>query len=519
MKLDQLFQLNMTFRKLRLLAGSLETAGEFRRCTPFHSAACSHSPDELLIFTGLLLPRDEALLCELLQSPAVQSAAGLLVLALEDYNPAPLSGFSFPVLALPHSTDTNEVFTLIQAMLQGPDCYSNLLCGEFSRRAAPIVGAGRCTTELLSLLYTFLQVPAFLFSERYALPWNCFESKYAPTAKQLWNQRPAGAGDAFRAVHEDLQYLFYPISNSQATIAVLCVVYPAGLQPSRADLQLLQAALPQFSFLLLRNSLRRPFFYKQTAPFLQAALAGKFGDNEDLLRQNASHLDVEFAQARLLLLIEPEDPNAFHDQTNVSRINGYIASLRLKFHMLPLDRRLVYLIDSSVPQKVMAEFRQVVLPQLRRMADNSSMPSLTVGCSGGFSTLAGLPQALAEAEFALLMGRKASPGQTLYHYDDYMLHYLLSSIKETPAISLIYSEVITVLADYDRQNNTELLDTLLNLCQSNFSTNQAADQMYLHRNSLYKRISRISEILDMDLELPDNLVILHLAAKLYELLN
>ena len=62
-------------------------------------------------------------------------------------------------------------------------------------------------------------------------------------------------------------------------------------------------------------------------------------------------------------------------------------------------------------------------------------------------------------------------------------------------------------------------ETLLNLCQNNFNTIQTANQMYLHRNSLYKRFSRISEILDMDLDLPDNLITLHLAAKLYELLN
>ena len=43
--------------------------------------------------------------------------------------------------------------------------------------------------------------------------------------------------------------------------------------------------------------------------------------------------------------------------------------------------------------------------------------------------------------------------------------------------------------------------------------------MYLHRNSLYKRIERITSILDMDLDLPDNIIVLHLAAKLHELLN
>ena len=139
--------------------------------------------------------------------------------------------------------------------------------------------------------------------------------------------------------------------------------------------------------------------------------------------------------------------------------------------------------------------------------------------SSHFPSLSELQQAFSEADFSLQLGGKMDPGKTLYFYSDYLLYHLLDSIKQTSAISLIYSEVITVLSDYDRQNNTELLDTLLSLCQNNFNAIQAADKMYLHRNSLYKRIERITSILDMDLDLPDNIIVLHLAAKLHELLN
>lgn len=175
--------------------------------------------------------------------------------------------------------------------------------------------------------------------------------------------------------------------------------------------------------------------------------------------------------------------------------------------------------ECAAPQKALAKFREEVLPQIQRFSGKGILPELGIGCSACFSSLLEMPEALAEAEFSLHMGAKTKPGTMLHCYEDYMLYYLLSCIKETPAISLIYSEVITVLQDYDRQNNADLLDTLLNLCQNNFNTIQTANQMYLHRNSLYKRVDRISEILDMDLDLPDNLITLHLAARLYELLG
>lgn len=523
MKLDQLFSLHLHFRELRLLAGVLHEAGEFSRCVLLSSAAEKWEPDALLISTGIQLPKDEAFLCGLLQSDALSAAAGLLVAADERYDPAPLRAAapagSPPILALPLSTNTNEALDLVQAALHGPAGYANYLHAAFVRQAAPLLSGGRCPSTLLSLLYEYLQAPVFLFSSHYDLPKRCFEGESAAEAHAVWSLPREPSDRPCRVTHGDRLYLFFPVTNSEYAIAELCAVYPADRPPLETDLLLLQTVLPQISFLMLRNSMHTPFFYKRELSFFHAILTDKFhGDAEQMIR-NAEHLGIPYARPRILLLLEPQPANAFCDQSCVNRISGYLSSLRQHFNLFRHDGRLVLVMECVTPQKALAEFRSAILPQLERMTKSTSMPSLGIGCSAGFSTLMELPQALSEAEFSLRMGRKTTPGKMLYVYEDYMLYHLLSCIKQTPAISLIYSEVITALTDYDQQNNTDLLETLLNLCQNNFNTIQTANQMYLHRNSLYKRFSRISEILDMDLDLPDNLITLHLAAKLYELLN
>ena len=256
------------------------------------------------------------------------------------------------------------------------------------------------------------------------------------------------------------------------------------------------------------------------AAFLEAILSGVFSDAPEQLIQNARFLTIEYACERFLCIVEAAPMGAFAGGAFVGHINEYFTSMRRRFLLLQQGgSRLIYVVESDVSRRALEELEQLVLPQLECLASNSAGLQLRVGVSSHFPSLSELQQAFSEADFSLQLGGKMDPGKTLYFYSDYLLYHLLDSIKQTSAISLIYSEVITVLSDYDRQNNTELLDTLLSLCQNNFNAIQAADKMYLHRNSLYKRIERITSILDMDLDLPDNIIVLHLAAKLHELLN
>lgn len=523
MKLAQLAQLNCCFRSIHLLAGDLSPASAFRHFTLLHRAAPDYSPGDLLVAPDVFLPHDEDALSELLSRISANTCAGLIVSAADDYDPAPLrqkqQGRSLPILALPPYTDTNEVFRLLEAALLGEGCYTSFICRLFQKRVKDLSHTNPHATEAAAVLCDFLKRPVLLFSSHYSLPHASLEAECAQTAKLLWRQcrdqhGPSSAQSGSECYH------FFPISNSQETVAHLCVVCPAGAPPSSVDRALIETALPQIALLLMQNLLQVPLFYKKPSAFLEAILSGVFSDAPEQLIQNARFLTIEYACERFLCIVEAAPMGAFAGGAFVGHINEYFTSMRRRFLLLQQGgSRLIYVVESDVSRRALEELEQLVLPQLECLASNSAGLQLRVGVSSHFPSLSELQQAFSEADFSLQLGGKMDPGKTLYFYSDYLLYHLLDSIKQTSAISLIYSEVITVLSDYDRQNNTELLDTLLSLCQNNFNAIQAADKMYLHRNSLYKRIERITSILDMDLDLPDNIIVLHLAAKLHELLN
>ena len=53
---------------------------------------------------------------------------------------------------------------------------------------------------------------------------------------------------------------------------------------------------------------------------------------------------------------------------------------------------------------------------------------------------------------------------------------------------------------YDREHNSDLIRTLRVFFAANANTSEAADRLYLHRNSLPYRLARIQELTGLDLK-------------------
>ena len=56
------------------------------------------------------------------------------------------------------------------------------------------------------------------------------------------------------------------------------------------------------------------------------------------------------------------------------------------------------------------------------------------------------------------------------------------------------------MEDYDRGHNSDLIRTLTIFFAANGNASEAADRLYLHRNSLPYRLSRIQKLTGLDLK-------------------
>lgn len=63
-----------------------------------------------------------------------------------------------------------------------------------------------------------------------------------------------------------------------------------------------------------------------------------------------------------------------------------------------------------------------------------------------------------------------------------------------------FRALIEPLETYDREHNSDLIRTLRAFFAANANASEAADRLYLHRNSLPYRLSRIGELTGVDLK-------------------
>ena len=101
---------------------------------------------------------------------------------------------------------------------------------------------------------------------------------------------------------------------------------------------------------------------------------------------------------------------------------------------------------------------------------------------------------------ALEMGEKYRPFEWCYDFEDYILHFFMHyGTSRIDGRHLCYPGVVQLYI-YDRKNKTELLDTLRVYLESGSNAAEAAKKLFIHRNTLYQRMKKIEEIIQVDLK-------------------
>ena len=130
---------------------------------------------------------------------------------------------------------------------------------------------------------------------------------------------------------------------------------------------------------------------------------------------------------------------------------------------------------------------------------------------GGRYRLQDLNRSLADAEFALrLPGLTA--GRPVVSFDDLGVWRLLAR-PDADDLQNLVNHWIGSLIDYDREHHSELLKTLFAYLNEFGALEATAAKLYVHRNSLRYRLTRIAELTGWDLNDPEHRFHLNLACR------
>lgn len=103
-----------------------------------------------------------------------------------------------------------------------------------------------------------------------------------------------------------------------------------------------------------------------------------------------------------------------------------------------------------------------------------------------------------QAMKAMEMGLLLDGAGPLFYYDTYSIYHCLELCAPQMSLLQLCHSAVLKLESYDRKNGTELLGTLHAYlsCHSNLS--EAAASLYIHRNTLSKRLDKINDLIHVD---------------------
>lgn len=184
--------------------------------------------------------------------------------------------------------------------------------------------------------------------------------------------------------------------------------------------------------------------------------------------------------------------------------------------------RMILMFGSS-PVKGDSEIKTDILrfsQEIQKAAAGEGLGELiAIGIGRPCREFSRLPHSYREAGRAVETGR-LNPGQKgPVHYDDLGIYRILSYEELQPELSQFYRETLEPLVNYDREKDSQLVETLKKYFECRSNLKRVSEVMFTHYNTVIYRMQRIRDIIGRDLDDPDVRLNLQIALKVLDLMG
>ncbi len=147
-----------------------------------------------------------------------------------------------------------------------------------------------------------------------------------------------------------------------------------------------------------------------------------------------------------------------------------------------------------------------------RIKKDISGLSVNIGVGNCYEELRMMKQSLKESELAIESSKCQGSNDTITKYNEIGIYGLLYGIDDRNILENYYSNVLGAILEIDKKvkdvSSIQILETYLN---ENCSITNTAEKLFMHRNTLKYRISKIETSLDCDLHNFDDCIKLRMA--------
>ncbi|MEH7094428.1 PucR family transcriptional regulator [Neobacillus vireti] len=161
-------------------------------------------------------------------------------------------------------------------------------------------------------------------------------------------------------------------------------------------------------------------------------------------------------------------------------------------------------------------FSEVQLDKLNEIMQETDM---VIGISRPFTDLLDLKKYYQQSLKSINAGRRAHKEKVLFFYDDYILQHIFNLCSGQESLKELCHPSLFELIDYDRKRKTDYVKSLYSYIMNIKSQSELATAMNVHRNTLYYRIGKIEEIMNINLSNIEDIFSIYLSFKILEFLG
>lgn len=321
-------------------------------------------------------------------------------------------------------------------------------------------------------------------------------------------------------------FAIFSLDTYKKILGYLCIITEKDtVEKKEYRISIINEAIPFIIIALMSYHEKELIYNKSKDEFLKGLLYGIYLD-KNTIQKEAKFFNIDFKLKRFVWIInirsfKSDFPDLKSDKIPQNIIND-TCNIAKKYYYEDyaiIDNSTVIFIKvkPDIPNDKQVEKYSNLLNTLELQ-----MPEykFTIGIGRAYETLEDLALAYEDAAFSLKMGSKIfKSGKNVYAYDDLIIYHLLYKYPSNPILERLYNNGVGKILSYDKENNTTLFETVHVLVKCNFVYSEAADKLYIHRNTFYQRIKRVEEVTGLDMNSSETRLILQLGFKIHDIFN
>lgn len=243
--------------------------------------------------------------------------------------------------------------------------------------------------------------------------------------------------------------------------------------------------------------------------FLSELLDGNISD-PSLVELRLQHLNWRPTKHMYIMVLMDKRPGFFDGKAKIipQHIHDILPGSRWAIY----DQSIVFLLN-------MPDDNTSFLSDDNLLYDYLELNNLSATISSRFDNLLYAQKYYFQALRANELGSKLNSESRIYFYPNYICHHIAMILSERYDLTDFFHPAVTEMLIYDKDHNTELLPTLEQHLLHTDNPTLVAAKLFIHRNTVFYRISKIKELFNINLTDGDERMKIQLSLKFLEWLR